>query len=80
MATATKAKDKSKSRPKAVRRRRPPKFWSYEKDFDKFRGEYIAFEGDHIVAHGPDARVVLDAARKLVSRPILQLVPRGHML
>lgn len=74
MATATKPKRKSKPRPKSARNEHKPRFWSYEKDYDKFRGEYIATDGDRILAHGVDARVVLKVARQYAENPTLEMV------
>lgn len=69
------------SRRKRVSRAKPrPKFWSYEKDWAKFRGQYIASDGDRILAYGPDASVVLAQGRNFARNPILWLVPRGRML
>ncbi len=78
MPTATKAKPRARKR--VSHNRNQAQFWSYVKDWTKFRGEYIAFEGDRIVAHGSDAGVVLKQARLLAADPILQLVPRAPML
>lgn len=51
------------------------KFPKYPDDLMKFKGEYIAFKGDHIFAHGKDACEVLSEARKYAERPILEKIP-----
>lgn len=67
----------TKTEPKARKRKRTiplPQFWSYTEDRTKFRGQYIAIDGDRILAHGADARVVLATARKYSANPILEKV------
>lgn len=46
----------------------------YPEERDRFRGEYIAHDGQRILAHGKDAREVLREARQHVEEPVLQQI------
>lgn len=50
-------------------------------DTSRYKGEWIAIAGDKVVAHGPDAQKVYEAAQKKTLKPIsLAKAPDEQML
>lgn len=49
-------------------------------DIDKYRGEWLAWVGNKIVAHGKDFNAVVDEARKIDKDPIFDKVPEKDIL
>ena len=52
----------------------------YPEDRMKFKGEYIAYVGARIVAHGKKLREVLLEAKKYNDKPIIDKVEKGELL
>lgn len=46
-------------------------------DMDKYRGEWLAWEGNKIIVHGKDLKEVSLKARKICKRPVFDKVPEG---
>ena len=44
-------------------------------DIDKYRGEWLAWVGSKIIAHGRDLKTVSKKARKINKRPVFDRVP-----
>lgn len=49
-------------------------------DMDKYRGEWLAWVDDKIVAHGVDFKRVVKEAKKFSIDPILDKVPEKDIL
>lgn len=44
-------------------------------DIGKYRGEWLAWDGNKIIAHGKDLKSVSVKARKISKRPVFDKVP-----
>lgn len=49
-------------------------------DIDKYRGEWLAWVGNKIVAHGKDFKSVAEKAKKISKNPIFDKVPEKDVL
>ena len=52
----------------------------YPQDRMKFKGEYIAYVGDRIVANGKKLREVLLEAKKYSDKPVIDKVEKEELL
>jgi len=49
-------------------------------DIDKYRGEWLAWVDNEIIAHGKDFKRVLTEARRINDDPIMDKVPEKDVL
>ena len=54
--------------------------FKYPEDRMKFKGEYIAYVGDRIIANGKDLREVLQKAKNYSDKPIIDKVEKEELL
>ena len=49
-------------------------------DIDKYRGKWLAWSGNKIIAHGKNFRAIVEEARKIDNNPIYDKVPEKDIL